>query len=61
MREAIMRELNRVIVSSIPARGEVYSIHLYETYGMSVVYPGIPVSSINKTDRHDVTEIYMWR
>jgi len=55
-----MRDLDRIVVSSIPARGEVYSIHLYETNGMSVVYPCIPVSSINKTDRHDVTEIYMW-
>ena len=56
-----MRELDRIVASSIPARGEVFSIHLYETYGISVVYLCTPVFSTNKTDRHDVTEIYMWR
>jgi hypothetical protein len=33
-----MRELNRVIVSSIPARGEVYSIHLKPGPGFSLTY-----------------------
>jgi hypothetical protein len=38
------------VVSSNPAHGEVYSIQKS---------PGTLVSSINKTDRHDVAEILL--
>ena len=45
------------VLSSNPTKDEVYSIKLYViklsvTCGRSVVSP---VSSINKTDRHDIT------
>jgi hypothetical protein len=29
------------------------------TCGRSVIFPGPPVSSTNKTDRHDITEILL--
>ena len=52
--------------SSNPAHGEVYSILHYViklsvTCGRSVVFSGYsgPVSSINKTDCHDITEILL--
>jgi hypothetical protein len=44
--------------------GEVYSIQRYvikfvRDCGRSVVFPGTPVSSTNKTERHDITEILL--
>ena len=34
-----------------------YVIKLSVTCGRLVVFPGTPVSSTNKTDRHDITEV----
>jgi hypothetical protein len=52
------------VVSSNSANGEVYSIQLYVIKFVSDLRqvgrwfsPGTPVSSTNKTDRHDITEI----
>ena len=56
------------VVSSNPAHCEVYSIHLYVIKFVSdlrqisrLVFPGTicMVSSANKTDRHDITEILL--
>ena len=50
------------VVSSNPAHGEVYSIQLYVIKFVSHLWKfssGTPVSSINKTDRHDTTEILL--
>jgi hypothetical protein len=44
------------IVSSNPAHGMVYSIQHYVSQWFS---PGTPVSSTNKTDCHDITEILL--
>ena len=53
------------VVSSNPVHGEVYSIQHYvikfisglrQVSGFS---PGMPVSSTNKTDSHDITEILL--
>ena len=55
------------IVSSNPSHGEVYSIQHYVTKVISVFRAtglwfssGTPVSSLNKSDRHDMTEI-LWK
>ena len=50
------------VVGSIPAEGEEYHIMWYSwsvTSGRSVYSPGPPVSSINKNDHHDITEILL--
>jgi hypothetical protein len=44
-----------------PAYGEVYSIqHYVIKFVRTVVFSGCSVSSTNKTDRHDITEILFW-
>ena len=48
------------VVSLNPAHGEVYSIQYYVIKFVSAGWwfsPGTPVSSTNKTDGHDLTEI----
>jgi hypothetical protein len=45
------------VVSSNPVHGDVYSIQHYVTKFGSA--PGTPVSSTNKTDHHDITEILL--
>ena len=50
------------VVSSNPANGDEYSIQHYVinlsvTCDRSVDYLGTPISSTNKTDRHDINEI----
>ena len=53
------------VVSLYPAHGEVYSIQLYVIkVGQWLAAgqwfsPGTPVSSINETDCHDITEILL--
>jgi hypothetical protein len=56
------------VVSSNPAHGEVYSIQrcvikfvsdLRQQAGQWPVSPGTPVSSVNKTDSHEMTEILL--
>ena len=53
------------VVSSNPIRGEVYSIQHYVINFVSALrqvsgfLPGTPVSSTNKTDRHDITEVLL--
>ena len=51
------------VVSSNLDQGDVYNIMCYSlsvTYDRSVVFfPGPPVSTANKTDRHDITEILL--
>ena len=53
------------VVSSNPAHGEVYLIQNYVVKFVSdfpqvgCFFPGTPVSSTNKTDRHDITEILL--
>jgi hypothetical protein len=53
------------VKSSNPAHGEVYLIQHYvikfvsDLQQVGVFFPGTPVSSTNKTDRHDITEILM--
>ena len=53
------------IVSLNPVHGEVYSIQHYVIKFVSDLWQvggfllGTPVSSINKTDRHDTTEILL--
>jgi hypothetical protein len=51
------------VVSSNPTNGKVYSIQHYVIKFVSdlrqVFSPGTPVSSTNKTDRHDITEILL--
>jgi Neuraminidase (sialidase) len=49
-------------MSSNPAHGEVYSIQHYVVKFISnlrQVSLGTPVSSTNKTDRHDITELLL--
>ena len=51
------------IVNSNLDHGEVYSIQHYVKFvsdlrQVSGFFPGIPFSSINKTDHHDITDIY---
>ena len=54
------------LVSSNPERGEVYSIQHYVIKFVSdlrqvggFLSRGTPISSTNKTDRHDITEILL--
>ena len=52
------------VVSSNPADGEVYLIQHYViklsvTCDRSVVFSGYSVSSTNKTDRNDLTELLL--
>ena len=54
------------VVSSNPERGEVYSIQHYVIKFVSdlrqvggFLSRGTPISSNNKTDRHDITEILL--
>jgi hypothetical protein len=53
------------VVSSNTAHGMVYSIQHYVKKFVSDLQqvigflPGTPVSSINKTERHDLTEIFL--
>ena len=53
------------VVSSNPVHGEVYSIQHYvikfvsDLRQVGVFFPGNPVSSTNKTDRHDIAEILL--
>ena len=52
------------VVSLNPGHGELYSIQLYVikfASGFRLVWfsPGTPVSSTNKDDRHDMTEILL--
>ena len=44
------------VVSSNPVHGEMHSLQHYVTCNRSVVFSGTPVSSTNKTERHDITE-----
>ena len=52
-------------MSSKPVHGEVYSIQHYEIKFVSDsrqvggFSPGTPVSSVNETGRHDITEIFL--
>jgi len=46
----------KVVSSNIPYE-LMYSIQHYVI--KSVVFPGTPVSSTNKTDRHDIAEILL--
>ena len=46
-------------VSSNLVHGEVYSIQHYVITVCQWFSPGTPVSSSNKTDRHDITEILL--
>jgi hypothetical protein len=53
------------VVSLKPIQGEVYSIQHYvmkfvsDLRQVSGFLPSTPVSSTNKTDRHDITEIFL--
>jgi len=53
------------VVSLSPSHGEVYLIQYYvikfvsDLQQVSVFFPCTPVSSINKTDSHDITEILL--
>jgi len=52
------------VVGSIAAHGEMYSIQHYMIVCQWLATglwfsPGTPVSSTNKTDRHDITEILL--
>ena len=48
------------VESSNPAHGEVYSIqHYMIKFVRSVIFSGYSVSSINKTDCHDIAEILL--
>jgi hypothetical protein len=57
--------INTNVVSSNPTHSEVYSIQHYvikfvsDLRQVSVHSPGTPLSSTNKTDRYDTTE--MWQ
>ena len=37
----------------------LYVMKMSATFGKSVVFSGTPVSSTNKTDRHDIIEILL--
>ena len=53
---------NIKVVSSNPAHGEVYSIQHYVikfVSDRSEVFSGYSGSPPNKTDRHDITEIFL--
>jgi hypothetical protein len=48
------------VMSSNPVHGDVYSIQYYVRQLLATGWwfsSGTPVSSTNKTDRHDITEI----
>jgi hypothetical protein len=47
------------VVSSNPAHGEMYSMQHIEIKMVSDLRPGTPVSSTNKTHRHDIAEIVL--
>jgi len=52
------------VVSSNPANGEVYSIQHYVIKFVSdlpgrLFSPSTPVSTTNKTNRHDITEVFL--
>jgi hypothetical protein len=53
------------VVSSNPVQGEVYSIQMYVIKFVSDLqqvggfFSGTPVSSTNKTDHNDITEILL--
>jgi len=52
------------VLSSNPTHGEVYPIQHYVMKFVSVLqqvggFSGTPVSSTNKTDSHDITEILL--
>jgi hypothetical protein len=47
------------VVSSNPAHGEVYSLHHYVIMFVSDMSVVFSVSSTNKTDLHDITEILL--
>ena len=57
--------ITTTVVSSNPADNGVYSIQQYVIQFVSDLrqvggfFPGTPVSSTNKTDRHDITEIFL--
>ena len=56
--------ITTIVVSSNPTHGEVYPIQHYVIKFVSVlqqvvVFSGTPVSSTNKADRHDITEILL--
>ena len=53
--------ITTTVLSSNPAHGEVYSIQYYVIKLMTgrCFSPDIPVSSTNKTSRHDITEILL--
>ena len=52
-------------MSSNPVRGEVYPIQHYvikfvsDLRQIGGIFPGTPVSTTNKTDRHDIAEILL--
>jgi hypothetical protein len=47
-------------ISAYPVHGQVYSIqHYVIKFVNDLLSPGSPVSSTNKTDRHDITEILL--
>ena len=47
------------VVSSNPVHGKVYSIQHYVIKFVSEMQHGTPVSSTDKTDRHNITEILL--
>ena len=47
------------VVSSNPIHGKVYSIQHYVIKFVSDMQHGTPVSSTDKTDRHNITEILL--
>ena len=54
--------ITTTVVSSNPAHGDVYSIQLYVikfVSDLSLVSPGTPVSSTNKADHHDITQVLL--
>ena len=62
-RDRIVPIITKVVISN-PARGEVYSIQHYVIVCQWLAAGqwfslGIPISSTNKTDRHDITEILL--
>ena len=48
-----------VSLNPIQVRSTRYNISLSVTWDRSVISPGSPVSSTNKTGRHDITEILL--
>ena len=57
--------ITTTVVSSNPADNGVYSKQHYVIQFVNDLrqdggfFPGTPVSSTNKTDRHDITEIFL--